>query len=90
MSKRDVIEETYLMGSDIFKDCVKWHTLPDYDKLSVPDLDEVFRLLMGLLSLVGITNNCVNEKGRLIEECIGFITERRLVLQKDPKKLESP
>jgi hypothetical protein len=89
MSKRNVIEETYLIGKEVFNDYPKWDNLPDYDKLSVPDLDEVFKLLMGLLSLVGITNNTVNDKGRLIEECIDFITERRLVLQKDPKKFES-
>ena len=89
MSQRDIIEETYLMGKDIYKDFPKWDNLPDYDKLSVPDLDEVFRLLMGLFSLVGVSGNNVNEKGRLIEECINLITQRRIVLQQDPKKIDT-
>ena len=90
MSSRDIIEETYLMGKEVFKDLPKWDNLPDYDKLSVPDLDEVFRLLMGLLSEVGITNCNVNENGRLIEDCISLLTQRRLVLEKDPKNFETP
>jgi hypothetical protein len=88
MSQRDIIEETYLMGKDIYKDIPKWDNLPDYDKLSVPDLDEVFRLLMGLFSLIGVFENNVNEKGRLIEECINLITERRIILQQDPNKID--
>lgn len=90
MSHRDIIEETYLIGKDVYKDFPKWDNLPDYDKLSVPDLDEVFRLLMGLLSSVGISQNSINEKGRLIEECINLITQRRHVLQKDPKSFDVP
>lgn len=89
MSQRDIIEETYLIGKDIYKDYPKWDNLPDYDKLSVPDLDEVFRLLMGLFSLIGVSGNNVNEKGRLIEECIKLITQRRIVLQQDPKKIDT-
>lgn len=90
MSQRDIVEETYLMGKDVYKDFPKWDNLPDYDKLSIPDLDEVFRLLMGLFSLVGVSDNSVNEKGRLVEECISLITQRRQILQKDPKSFDVP
>lgn len=89
MLDRDIIEETYLIGKTVYKDFSKWDNLPDYDKLSVPDLDEVFRLLMGLFSSVGVSGNNVNEKGRLIEECINLITQRRIVLLKDPKSFET-
>lgn len=89
MLNRDVVEETYLIGKEVFKDLPKWENLPDYDKLSVSDLDEVFRLLMGLLSQIGITDSKVNETGRMIEECITLVTQRRLVLEKDPNSFDA-